>query len=599
MTPGLEVAVTRTRITWLLLPTLAIGLLAVVVVAQVAVDRPGGISLDPDDIGGVVSGPNGPEPGVWVIAETDDLGTKFRKIVVTDELGRYVLPDLPEASYRVWVRGYGLVDSAPTDATLGEQLDLTALLAPDPQSASVIYPANYWYSLIEVPPASSFPGTGEQGNGISPEMRTQTDWIYQMKATCELCHQVGTKAMREIPASLGTFSSTHEAWTRRVQSGQNGARMVRDMAAFGPQGYAMFADWTDRIAAGEVPPAPPRPQGLERNLVLTLWEWGGAAAFIHDEIVTDKRNPTVNGNGPFYGVDFHNDALLILDPRTHTASEVPVSVREPFIPADNDLLTFSGFAASPYWGTDQLWSNPAHPHNPMMDHEGKVWMTAAVHDGDNPDFCRAGSDHPSARAFPLEGPTWLHAQVYEPRTGEFQLIDTCFYTHHLQFGEDENHTLFFSSGGDVIGWVNTRLFSETSDAARAQGWCSLVVDHNGDGVIGEYTEPNEPLSDALDRRINPGSYGLIVNPVDGSIWFAAPGVGTSRPASDGIPGRILRLELGDNPPASCRTEVYEPPFGNSAVSEPECLHAARYRRRPQRHRVDGSRREWPPCQLRP
>ena len=558
---------THLRNTWLFLSLLAIGSLAVVVMAQDAGDGSNGVPIDPDDIGGVVSSSNGPEAGVWVIAETDDLGTRVRKIVVTDALGRYVLPDLPEATYRIWVRGYGLVDSASTSATPGGQLDLTAVLAPDPQAAATVYPANYWYSLIEVPSASSFPGTGVPGNGISPEMRTQTDWIYQMKAGCELCHQIGTRAMREIPPALGTFSSSHEAWVRRVQSGQNGARMVRDMQAFGPQGYAMFADWTDRIAAGAVPEAPPRPEGLERNLVLTLWEWGGAAAFVHDEIVTDKRNPTINPNGPFFGVDFHNDALLMLDPVTHTASEVPVSVRDPFVPADNALLMFSEFAPSPYWGADRLWVNPAHPHNPMMDADGRVWMTAAVDEGNNADFCRAGSDHPSARAFPLEGPTFMNAQVYDPRTGEFQLIDTCFDTHHLQFGEDENDTLYFSSGGDVIGWLNTRLFLETGDAASAQGWCSLVVDHNGDGIIGAYTEPDAQATDALDRRINPGSYGLIVNPVDGSIWFAAPGIGTSRPAGDGIPGRVLRLELGDDPPTTCRTEVYEPPFGNAAVPD--------------------------------
>ena len=558
---------TRTRTFWLLLLILTIGFLAAVVVTQDAPVRPDSVSLDPDDVGGVVTSPNGSEAGVWVIAETDDLATTFRKIVVTDELGRYLLPDLPDATYRVWVRGYGLVDSTPVDAVPGQQVQLTAVPAPDPQAAAAIYPANYWHSLLEVPPASAFPGTGTPGNGISPEMRTQADWIYQMKATCELCHQIGTRATREIPESLGAFDSSHAGWIRRVQSGQNGAAMARGMERFGELGYAMYADWTDRIAAGEVPPAPPRPQGLERNLVLTLWEWGGPTAFVHDEITTDKRDPTVNAHGPLYGVDHHNDALLVLDPTTHTATEIPVPMRDPYVPADNALLTYSSFAASPYWGNEVLWTNPAHPHNPMMDREGRVWMTAAVHEGVNPDFCRAGSTHPSARAFPLEGPTGMHAQVYDPATARFTPIDTCFGTHHLHFAEDDDDTLYFSTGGDVIGWLNTRLFDETGDAASAQGWCALVADHNGDGVIGEYTEPDEPAQPGLDRRLNPGSYGLIVNPLDGSIWFAAPGVGTARPASEGVPGRILRLEVGDNPPASCKAEVYEPPFGSPGLSD--------------------------------
>jgi hypothetical protein len=77
------------------------------------------IPIDADDIGGVVTGRSGPEAGVWVIAETTELPTKFNKIVVTDDRGRYVLPDLPKAHYNVWVRGYGLVDSPKVPGTPG------------------------------------------------------------------------------------------------------------------------------------------------------------------------------------------------------------------------------------------------------------------------------------------------------------------------------------------------------------------------------------------------------------------------------------------------------------------------------------------------
>ena len=76
-----------------------------------------GVAIDRDDIGGVVSGAMGPEAGVWVIAETTSLPTKFRKIVVTDDQGRYLVPDLPAATYGVWVRGYGLVDSEKVTAS--------------------------------------------------------------------------------------------------------------------------------------------------------------------------------------------------------------------------------------------------------------------------------------------------------------------------------------------------------------------------------------------------------------------------------------------------------------------------------------------------
>ena len=128
-------------------------------------------------ITGVVTSSKGPEAGVWVIAETDDLQTKFRKIVVTNDQGKYLLPELPQANYRVWVRGYGLVDSKPVMAKPDQSLNLTAVLARSPQEAAEFYPASYWASLIEPPKPDQFPGTGPQGNGINPALKTQSDYI--------------------------------------------------------------------------------------------------------------------------------------------------------------------------------------------------------------------------------------------------------------------------------------------------------------------------------------------------------------------------------------------------------------------------------------
>ena len=110
-----------------------------------------------NDITGVVRSDSGPEAGVWVIAETEDLETVFRKIVVTDDDGRFLLPDLPDATYEVWARGYGLVDSPSVTTTPGGEVELAPVTAKTPQDAAKIYPANYWYSLLEVPPESDFP----------------------------------------------------------------------------------------------------------------------------------------------------------------------------------------------------------------------------------------------------------------------------------------------------------------------------------------------------------------------------------------------------------------------------------------------------------
>ena len=132
------------------------------------------VAIDNDDIGGVVSGPNGPEAGVWVIAETTELPTKFAKIVVTDDQGRFVIPDLPpRVNYEVWVRGYGLVDSPKLRAKPGQQLKLTAVPAPNEAAAAHYYPAIYWFTLLKIRPprisaaAPIFPRTSRRTSGVS------------------------------------------------------------------------------------------------------------------------------------------------------------------------------------------------------------------------------------------------------------------------------------------------------------------------------------------------------------------------------------------------------------------------------------------------
>ena len=253
------------------------------------------IAGEEDDIGGVVTGSNGPEAGVWVIAETHDLPTRFAKIVVTDDQGRYLIPDLPAANYNVWVRGYGLVDSPKKEAKPGSTLDLEAVVAPDPHAAAEYYPAGYWFSLLNVPDKSKFPGTGPEGNGVAPSMLNQAQFLRTIKSgTCLACHQLGSKGTREFPPSLGKFNSSEEAWERRLASGQAGGSMISTIHQVGKEEVLrMFADWTDRIAKGEVPQTPPRPQGIERNVVITQWDWADPKAYLHDLVSTDRRNPTL------------------------------------------------------------------------------------------------------------------------------------------------------------------------------------------------------------------------------------------------------------------------------------------------------------------
>ena len=196
------------------------------------------------------------------------------------------------------------------------------------------------------------------------------------------------------------------------------------MNRFGRQrGLAMYADWTDRIAAGEVPEAPPRPQGAERNVVVTVWNWSDNKGFVHDTISTDKRNPTLNANGLVYSISrFSAPEMNILDPVRHTATGVTVPVRDPSTPFATPQTVVQ---PSPYWGDEVIWSSRPSLHNPMMDATGRVWLTHAIRPPANPDFCKEGSSHPSAQAFPLETAA-RHLSLYDPKSKKFTLIDTCY-----------------------------------------------------------------------------------------------------------------------------------------------------------------------------
>jgi hypothetical protein len=499
-------------------------------------------------IRGQVSSTNGPEAGVWVIAETHDLPTRFARIVVTDDNGNYVIPDLPDANYEVWVRGYGLVDSPRVTSAPGSELDLAAVVAPDAAAAAHYYPAGYWLSLLEIPGEDEFPGTGPLGNGISPLVQHQADYIRLVTSGgCVVCHQLGNEATRTIPDFFNGYDSSDAAWARRIQSGQAGGFMTRTLTSMGLEGTTkMFGDWTDRIAAGELPPVPERPQGLERNIVITQWDWADPTAYLHDVVSTDRRNPTVNGYGKLYGaLEESHDYLPVLDPVNHTIDRIPLTVMDP----DTNVAPGPQLAESPYWGSENIWDSKANVHNPMLDEEGRVWITARVRGNSTPDWCREGSAHPSAQAYPMNG-NGRQLGLYLPDTGEYKHIDTCFGTHHLMFAEDEDNTLWTSGGGQVIGWLNTRQYLETGDYQAAQGWTPFILDTNGNGQRDDYVGANEEADPTKDTQIFPGFGFYAVNPApDGSIWGSILG----------FPGAVARLVPGSDPATTAITEYYELP----------------------------------------
>jgi len=480
------------------------------------------VAIDPDDIGGVVTSSKGPEAGVWVIAETSELPTKFARIVVTDDQGRYVLPDLPRANYQVFVRGYGLVDSARVGAKPGQHLDLKAVVAPEGRAAAEVYPANYWLSLMEIPKGDL----------------SDKDVLLETKA-CYSCHQVGDRVTREISKNLGSYASSLDAWDHHVTVGPNGPGMSANFKRMGAQRKA-YADWTDRIAAGAYPNAPPRPAGLERNLVISMWDWALPTSRRTDVAATDERTPAMNANGRVYGSIQSSDIIAVLDPRENAATQIKVPSSAP--PIDTNT------PASPFWGDEKIWQRSADPRSVTMDSHGRVWVTARIRPPQQqPAFCKDGAMNKFAKYFPLPGPSARQIEVYDPKTGQFTTIDSCFAADHNHF--DDKGSIVFGQN-NAIGWIDTVVFDKTHDARASQGWCPAVLDTNGDGTITEWTEPNQPIDPKKDHRIEFGCYGDAINPIDGSLWCSGIGVRDTK---------LVRIALGANPPQTCKAEVYVPP----------------------------------------
>jgi hypothetical protein len=185
----------------------------------------------------------------------------------------------------------------------------------------------------------------------------------------------------------------------------------------------------------------------------------------------------------------------------------------------------------------------------MFGRDGRLWLAASVRGNENPAFCKEGSDHPSAKAAPMERAI-RHIAVFDLKTQKYSFVETCFSTHHLQFGYDANETLWTSGGGPVVGWVNTKMFDQTGDAAKSQGWTALVLDTNGNGKRDAYVEGDQPADPTKDTRIISPFYSIMPSPADGSIWGATMGV----------PGAVVRLVPGSNPPATALAEIYRVPL---------------------------------------
>ena len=473
------------------------------------------------------------EAGVWVIAQTRDLPTEYRKVVVTDEAGRFLLPEMPAAQYEVWVRGYGLTDSAKFKATPGDEIDITVASAKNAIEAAKIYPASYWLSMLEAPPAAKlavaeYPYT------------SQSAWLSQFKLSCILCHQIGNAATRLSDRSVFDYGLQKAGGMNLMSKEVNRELLLDSLGAFAA-----------RIATGETPElVPSRPAGIERNFVITQWNWGENYTWAHDMVSTDKRNPHLYPNKPVYGGDIGNDHILVLDPINHTANQIKLPpgknaqrwCEQTYKPLGSEEIITSVAARGlgcPEPGIISLhkpgYVNPVNPHNPMMDDTGKVWLTMQIRrewGEDLPEFCQKSA---------VIANNYHHRQLgyYDTYTGEIVPVDTCYGTHHLQF--DDNGVLWTSGDANVVGWLDTKQLDINDPASLevAMGWSEGKIDTDGDG--------------AGDKTIVGFRYGVIPNPSDGKVWWGMPaGVYFSKPGEQGY---ILNYD-----PLTDKHEAYIPPF---------------------------------------
>ena len=297
----------------------------------------------------------------------------------------------------------------------------------------------------------------------------------------------------------------------------------------------------------------------------------------------------MNANGRIYAVSAGHGQLVVLDPNENSTFTLEIPTREPKEKVPSRFPKPN--RPSLHWGEEHLWGNPpydpADPHNPMFDSKGRVWMTSKIRGNQDPAWCSDPSNK-FAEWFPLHSSA-RQASFYDPKTNQFTLVDTCYSTHHLQFDNDADETVYFNElVGPIFGWIDTKVYEQTHDEQKAVGWCGQVVDTNGDGKI---TRPwNMPAARGrdsvtyqgdtpagapdgrggqrgqgrgatssgqgdggfdpkLDTLVSYSMYSVIPSPVDDSVW----GV------SERYPGFLIRLQRGNNAPASCMTQVFRVP----------------------------------------
>ena len=338
---------------------------------------------------------------------------------------------------------------------------------------------------------------------------------------------------------------------------------------------------------------------------------------MHDLSSTDKNRPTVNPNGPIYAVSAGHGSLVVLDPRTNSADEIEIPTRAPRAEVPSRFPRPN--RPSLWWGDTHLWANPpynpADPHNPMLDSKGRVWMTSKIRPNADPSWCYDPANK-FAAWFPLRN-SGRQASYFDPKTKQFVLIDTCYATHHLQFDNDANETVYFNElsrsdrrldrhqgvrrdEGRAEGrrLVRTgRRYQRRRQASRLRhGIASpargesipLLGRHDGRASAGGRPAGAGPGGRAqaggpdpkLDTLVSFSLYGVVPSPVDDSVW--------------GVAERLSGLSRSRRSRQEPAAVVHDRDLQGARAG----LRSARRGHRHQRRRVDRARREQPSGQLR-
>jgi hypothetical protein len=379
-------------------------------------------------------------------------------------------------------------------------------------------------ALLEPPARRELPVGFESGS----------HWLTDAKLGCIRCHQFGSPVVQ----SRTSPEAWHAHWALRPSEGRTADTLGRAATS------QAFSRWASRIAGGEVPPSPPRPIGVERNVVITEWDWGGENSYIHDIIATDKRRPTLYPGGKIWGVDFGHDQLWSLDPRTHETKWYPV-------PTTNVLSRSEPPAPGAI-----VYDNPANPHVPIMDSKGRVWIavqTRRERVEDMPAWTKdviENVEEPSAGSvdpLPIFEKGTHHRQLalFDTETERFVTVDTVYGTNHLQF--DMQDRLWTSGDSVALGMLDTRRFDPSRPRQTESAAQKAFVSIDGSG-----------------RSKGGGGYGIGVSHKDGTVWRTNTYIGQSgAPDNRTFAGQntIVRFD----PAARTFRSYVLPPPGRSAV----------------------------------